>query len=266
VGKMMDTYEVVAIRYATRVTSRREAFYRYESYREPDAPLRMDYYFWLLRSPRRVALVDTGFDPEVGRRRGRTLLVEPLRALDRLGVRPPDVAHVIVTHLHYDHIGNLAAFPRAEISVPRPELEFWTGPYASRPQFAEHVEAAEVAYLDAAWREGRARAVDDGQEILPGIRAHLVGGHSPGQQVTVVAGAGGSVVLASDAIHYEEEMERDMPFAIFSDLAGMYRGYDRLRELRDRERGVVVAGHDPAVVERFPGLGHDLEGLAVRLG
>ncbi len=261
-----DTYEVMAIRYATRVTSRREAFYRYETYHQPDAPLRMDYYFWVLRSRSRTILVDTGFDPEVGRRRGRTVLIEPLRALDRLGVHPRDVAHVVVTHLHYDHVGNLAAFPQASLSVPLPELEFWTGPYASRPQFAEHVEPAEVAYLGAAWREGRVRAVDGDQEILPGIRAHLVGGHSPGQQVTVVTGAGGSVVLASDAIHYEEEMERDMPFAIFSDLAGMYRGYDRLRELRDRERGVVVAGHDPAVMERFPGLGDGLEGLAVRLG
>ena len=83
-----STYEVVAVRYATRATTKGECFYRYESYGEPDAPLGMDYFFYVLRDGRRTALVDTGFDPDVGERRGRTLLCRPLEALVRLGVAP----------------------------------------------------------------------------------------------------------------------------------------------------------------------------------
>ena len=55
-----------------------ELFYRHESYGEPDAEVEMAYYFWLLRARGETILVDTGFDPEVGERRGRTCPCAPL--------------------------------------------------------------------------------------------------------------------------------------------------------------------------------------------
>jgi glyoxylase-like metal-dependent hydrolase (beta-lactamase superfamily II) len=82
--------------------------------------------------------------------------------------------------------------------------------------------------------------------------------------VVSVATESGSVVLASDAMHYYEEVERDRPFAIVADLEGMYRSFDALREMRSQPGCVLVAGHDPAVMTRFPTVvGQD--GLAVRL-
>ena len=98
-------------------------------------------------------VVDCGFDPEVGARRGRTCLCAPLEALRALGVEPESVSTVVVTHLHYDHIGNLAAFPAATLIVPRRELDFWTGPIAARFQFA----LARRAARDRARRAGGRR-------------------------------------------------------------------------------------------------------------
>lgn len=259
-----DVYEVIAIRYGSRVSTRGETFFNYESYGQPDGEIGLDYFFWLLRGAGRAVLVDTGFGPEVGRRRGRTLLVEPVEALARLGVGVQDVTDIVLTHLHYDHTGNLGAFPDASVSLPTKEYEFWTGPYAAKLQYAAHAEQKDIDWVRSAWQEGRVRAVEDGQEILPGVTAHVVGGHTPGQQVTLVKTAGRPVLLASDAIHYYEEMDREMPFWVFSNLAEMYAGYDRLRELREDENAILVAGHDPLVMERFPALeGH--VGVAVRL-
>lgn len=258
-------YEVTAIRYATLATTRHESFYRYQTYGEPDAPIQMDYYFWLLRNRDRTVLVDTGFNPDVGRRRGRTVLVEPLEALVRLGVEPKDVSHIILTHLHYDHTGNLKAFPHASLSVPRTELDFWTGPYAMRRQCMAAADPAEIEYVNEAWRAGRVQCIDDGQEIMPGISARIVGGHCPGQQITLVSAEGGPIVLASDALHFYEEMHRDMPFDVFFNLLDMYRAYDILRDLESGEGGIVVAGHDPAVMDRFRGIEGDGNGLAVQI-
>src|SRR5207245_2463081 len=81
-------WEVLAIRYGTRMTTRAACYAGYEQLGEPDAPLGMDYFCWLLRSERRTILVDTGFDAEVGTRRGRTTLCPPVDALARLGVTP----------------------------------------------------------------------------------------------------------------------------------------------------------------------------------
>ncbi len=247
---MSDDYEILAVRYGTRTTTRAESFYRYSVYDEPDAPLSIDYFFWVLRSSARVVLVDTGFDPAAGARRGRTLLIDPLEALAGLGITPADVSEIIVSHCHYDHIGNLRRFPRATFVIERSELEFWTGALATRTQFAEPTEADEIGYLANAVAEGRVRLLDGGGQLGAGVELVAVGGHCPGQLIALVDSAKGRTVLASDALHFYEEMERDMPFAIFSDLGATYRAYDTLRGLV-AEGARVVAGHDPQVLARF---------------
>lgn len=245
----MSGYEIHAVRYGKLRARRSELFYRHESYGEPDAEVEMAYYFWVLRRDGETVLVDTGFDPAVGVRRGRTCVVEPVAALHELGVEPEAVSTVVVTHFHYDHIGNLDSFPRARLVVPRAELDFWTGAMARRFQFGAHVEEGEIAFIRRAGAEGRVRTTSGNEEILDGITAIEVGGHSPGQQVTVVAGEGGRVVLASDAVHFYEELELQRPFAVLHDLERMYAAYDLLDELAG-PGSAVVPGHDPDVARR----------------
>lgn len=259
----MSTYEVTAVRYGTLTTTKAETYYRYHAYGEPDEPLAMDYYFWVVRDGDDVTLVDTGFDAVAGTRRGRTSLCTPREALADLGLAPDDVGRVVVTHLHYDHVGNLSTFPDAEVLLSGRELDFWTGPWARRLQFAQVVEDAEIAHVEAARREGRVTLLADDHEIAPGLRATWVGGHTPGQVVVSVATAGREVILASDAVHLYEEIERDRPFAILADLPGMYQAYQALRD-RTGPGQVLVAGHDPAVMQRFSRV-DGLDDVAVRI-
>lgn len=259
-------YEVAAIRYGTRETSKRECYYRWDSYGEPDAPLVMDYFFWVLRTGGEAIVVDTGYHPDVGERRGRTLVCDPVDALRRLGVDPDAVPTVILTHLHYDHSGNLDAFPNAELVVHRRELDFWSGPDAQRAQFAAVIEPDEIARVVAAEREGRLRILDGDGEVAPGISSICVGGHSPGQIVLTIDGDRGPVVLASDAAHYYEELELDRPFEILVDLPAMYAGYETVRRLvAERSGAALVVGHDPEVMNRFPAVDGDAAGIAVRV-
>jgi glyoxylase-like metal-dependent hydrolase (beta-lactamase superfamily II) len=259
-------YEVLAIRYGRLRAPKSELFYRYSSYREADAEVEMAFYFWVLRAGDETLLVDCGFDPAAAARRGRECLIPPLEALSRAGIEPEAVSTIIVTHLHYDHIGNLAAFPHAGLIVGRRELEFWTSPAARRFQFAVHVEEEEIERVNQAHRDGRVRLTDGAEEILDGITVHTVGGHSPGQQVCSIATAGGSVVLASDAVHFYEEFELGRPFSTIADLAQMYEAYDLLTELAAGPGAVMVPGHDPAVLDRFPALDPEYAGVVARVG
>ena len=260
----MTDYGVVAVRYGERESIHSEVYYRWSSYGEPDGPLAMDYYFWLLEPPRGPCIVvDSGFAPRVGASRGRNCVCEPAAALTRLGVDPAAVRQVVVTHMHYDHIGNLGLFGNAELVVAQRELDFWTGPIAARPQFAEHTDADAIAGLARAAAAGRVRAVDEELEVAPGIVAIRVGGHSPGQLVLTVSTAGGGVLLASDAVHYYDELETERPFAVLADLADVYRAYDTVRALAGDGRA-VVPGHDPLVMERYPPV-NGAGDLAVRI-
>jgi glyoxylase-like metal-dependent hydrolase (beta-lactamase superfamily II) len=261
---MSHDYEVLAIRYATVAGLRSELFYRYGLYGEPDAPLTMDYFFWVLRNEREVVLVDTGFRAAVGRRRGRTLLIEPVDALARLGIEPDQVSRIIVSHFHYDHIGNLAAFPKAVIAVQKRELDFWTGPFATRLQIGDVAEPSEIEYVRAGVHEGRVRCIDGDVDLGAGMRGVMVGGHCPGQQIVVVEIASRLVVLTCDAIHFYEEIDRDMPFGIFTNLVETYAAFDLLRTF-EKDGAIIVAGHDHLVMDRFPAYSRETEGFAVRI-
>lgn len=259
----MAAYEVLAVRYGTRTTTRSETFLNFHVYGEPDAAIPMDYYFWVVRDGRRTIVVDCGFGAGPGARRRRTMLADPVEALAGLGIDAATVDTLVVTHAHYDHIGNLAAFPAAEIVLARRELEFWTGPYAGRLQFAHSTEADELRLLADAAAAGRVRLVEDTLDLAPGFELVVVGGHTPGQMVARVATGDGGAVLAADALHLYEELERDRPFFVVADLVGMYRGFDVLGEMAQDPGHVLVAGHDAAVPERFPGR---LDGLPGPLG
>jgi glyoxylase-like metal-dependent hydrolase (beta-lactamase superfamily II) len=240
----MTPAEVLAVRYGTLVATKGSLFHGFDS----DEPQSLDYFFWVLRYDDFTVLVDTGFDPAVAARRGRECLVPPVDALARLGL--PPVTRVVVTHFHYDHVGNLPAFAGAELLVPERELEFWTGEAGRDPAFAGHVEAAEVAWIAAAGPT----TYSGGDEVAPGVTALSLPGHSPGQMGLVADG----LVLASDAVHFYEELEQRRPFWVFTDLAAMRASY----EVLEAAGGVIVPGHDPLVMERFPPAGENAVLLA----
>ena len=267
-------YDVIAVRYGTRSTTRSDIFLHYSLYGEPDADARMDYYFWVLRRQQTAILVDCGFNAGSGGRRGRTMLVTPANALRKLGIGPADVSLLIATHGHYDHIGNLDEFTAAEVVMSEREYDFWTGPLASRPLFATSAEAADIDALRSLNATGRLRLLrqSHGQlptEVAPGVQVIEVGGHTPGQLIVTAEIAGGTAVIASDALHYYEEMRLDRPFTHVADLPAMYTGFELLRSLSMDGSHYLVAGHDPEVMQRFsPVEGTQLDGtaLAVRIG
>jgi glyoxylase-like metal-dependent hydrolase (beta-lactamase superfamily II) len=261
----VTVYEAVAVRYATLDSTREALYYRWSAYGEPDGPQSMDYFFYVLRGDGRTIVVDCGFDPEVGTRRGRTCLTEPVQALRQVGIEPAEVPQLVITHLHYDHIGNVDAFPSAELLVPERELSFWTSAVARYDQFWHHVEGTEIDAVAAAHRDGRVRTYGGETEIAPGIRAIEVGGHSPGQQILVVDTASGPLVLTSDAVHLYEELEQARPFGVLADLEEMYLGFETIKRLGAEPGAIVVPGHDPDVTRRFPAVEGVPEGVALKL-
>jgi len=259
-------YRVVVVRVGTRATERSEVFLNYRLYGEDDGPATVDYYFWVLQGSHGTVVVDTGFGEDAGRTRDRTLLLQPAEALARLGIDPAGVKDVIVTHGHYDHIGNLDLFPNARIHMAEAEYRFWTSPTARHVQFAFYSEATEIDQLRNAEAEGRLKLFTGEVAPTPGLRLVEVGGHTPGQSIVYVPTSEGEVLLASDAIHFYEELERDMPFTAISDLPAMYEAFARIRAESSERSLIVIPGHDPAVLTRFQACEDLPAGAGVSIG
>jgi glyoxylase-like metal-dependent hydrolase (beta-lactamase superfamily II) len=263
-----DLYEIAIVKYGTRSTVKSDVYLNFHIYDRPDDPVEMAYYFWLIRNDETTVVVDTGFSQHGAQVRSRTFLIEPLRAFQLLGVDPDTGPPVVVTHAHYDHIGNLDLFDKSRISMSRTELEFWLSPFSERRQYKHSVETDELKVLAAAHAEGRIDVFDGRHVLMPGIELIEVGGHTPGQAVVKVDTAHGAVLLASDAVHYYEEYEQDMPFMFVSDLYAMYATFDRIHAMEaSGEIAHVVSGHDPATLNRFGVAGEgELAGLMATIG
>jgi len=258
----LPRYEVYAIRYATRGATRAKNFLGGDAH---DAPMPMDYYVWLVRSPERTFVVDTGFGPDVAARRGRTLLRLPAEGLGLLDVDAATVQDVIISHLHYDHVGTFADFPAARFHLQDAEMAYATGRHMCHGQFNHGYEVDEVTGMVRLVFEDRVVFHDGDAELAPGISLHRIGGHTDGLQCVRVHTARGWIVLASDTSHYYEHFERYRVFTTVFNVGAVIEGYRRLRELAEGDERRIVPGHDPLVMQRYPAVSSALDGIAVRL-
>lgn len=256
-------WEIVVVRHGTRATRRSEVFLNYSFYGEPDGPFTLDYFLWVLRRGDEAIVVDTGYSAAGAASRGREVLIDPLDALRRLGVDPAAGVPVVVTHAHYDHIGNLPAFRASEVHIAQAEMDFWTSEIATRPLFSHFGDPEEVDELRRIEAEGRLRPFTGRAAIADGVELVEVGGHTPGQAMVVVETAVGRVLIASDAAHFVEELERDMPFVSMADVPQSYRVLD---EIRRTDAVQVLTGHDAGTLDGLEPLGAQLPGLAAVIG
>jgi glyoxylase-like metal-dependent hydrolase (beta-lactamase superfamily II) len=254
-------YEVYAIKYAHHMRRAGENFIGGDAH---DGPMPLDYFVRLVRGEGREIVVDTGFSAVMAKKRARDHLRCPTEGLRLLGVEGREVRDVVITHLHYDHVGNFDLFPAATLHLQDLEMRYATGRYMCHECFRGAFEVEDVVGMVRRVYEGRVRFHQGDSELMPGVSLHLVGGHTMGLQVVRVQTRRGAVVLASDASHLYANMEQGRPFPIVWSVGDMVDGYRRLRELA-QSPAHVIPGHDPLVMERYPAPSKELEGIVVRL-
>lgn len=256
-----DIYEIFAVRYARVDRPRTENFLGGDPH---DANMPLDYFVWVVRNRRRTVIVDTGFDAEMGRRRQRETLTPVGEGLQALGVDPGAVEQVIVSHLHYDHAGNHDLFPSARFHLQDAEMAYATGRCMCHDLLRMPFEVDDVVAMVRKVFAGRVTFHDGDAELFPGITVHRVGGHSKGLQVVRVRTERGWVVLASDASHFYEHIEKNRAFTIVHNVEALLEGYRIVRGLASSPEH-IIPGHDPLVLARYPAPAAGLEGVAARL-
>lgn len=209
---------------------------------------------WLIEGAKRTILVDTGVGDiaevqAMHQRHSSTNWVvargpdqDLVAGLAALGVRPVDVDVVVLSHLHFDHVGNNELFAKARFVVQRDELLNALCPPKFSLFYYPEYRYKMVDVLE------RTELIDGDYDLDPDVRLLKIGGHTPGCMATVVDTAVGRVCLTSDTMYNYRNIEFDWPVGSFWDLPDLVRGYARMR----READVLVPQHDWQIREEYP--------------
>lgn len=258
----LDPYEIYAVRYAWRDATRNDHLIFKDPHDDPKMP--MDYFVWAIVGKHKTYVLDSGFDEAEGVKRGRTVIRQPADGLRMIGVEAEKVDDLIISHLHYDHVGTWDDFPKATLYLQEAEMQYATGRQMRhktlRHSFTfEHIEGVIRALYD-----DRLAFVDKEEELAPGLSLHHVGGHTVGLQVARVWTRRGWMVLAVDASHYYLNFEDIQPYRTVHSVGDMLDGYRMMANLADSPKH-IIPGHDPLVMSRYPAASKETEGIVVRL-
>jgi len=209
-------------------------------------------------------VLPTSYTQEHTTRLGRTFICNPVDMLHEIGIDPESATDVVLTHLHYDHVGNIGRFQAATFHFHKAELPFATGWYAQEPSVSFAYDLAHVTQAARALYEGRVRLVEGNLTLAPGVELDHVPGHSPGHLCDRVWTRRGWVLLAVDAAHFLVNLTMRRPFPLYLDLEQMFRRYDRLLALAP-DLNSIICGHDSSVIDRYPPARPELVGKVARL-
>ncbi len=260
-NQKLEPFSVYAIRYATLHKRASENFVGGDLH---DGPMPMDYFVWAAVSKSKTWIIDTGFNAAMAKQREREFLRCPTEGLKLLGIDAKKVDDVIVTHLHYDHIGNFDLFPNARFHLQDSEMAYATGRHMSNAFLAGAYEVEEVVGIVRKVYAGRVEFHEGDVQLAPNLSLHHIGGHTKGLQAVRVWTKKGWLVLASDASHYYANMNEGRPFPVVLDIGQMVDGWKKLQMLADAP-DLIIPGHDPAVMKKFPVASSKTKGIAVKL-
>ncbi|MCH7996608.1 MAG: MBL fold metallo-hydrolase [Chloroflexi bacterium] len=212
----------------------------------------------LIRSNNYNILVDTGVgkkEPDKIKDIYGLSTGKLLRGLKDLGLGPRDINIVLLSHLHFDHVGGctrfngkgqvVCTFPKAKYMVQRADWEEATNPN-ERNTAAYHKDDFEPLLSSK-----QLELLDGDTEVERGVKAILTGGHSAGHQIVVTGTGRRKVAILGDLIATTHHLP--LPYIPAFDLFPM----DTLEKKRqllkqaEEEGWLLIFSHDPQKVAGY---------------
>jgi glyoxylase-like metal-dependent hydrolase (beta-lactamase superfamily II) len=216
---------------------------------------------FLLRDGERTVLVDVGIGPHSDPSRTGTFM----KSLEGLGVTAAEVTDVVLTHLHFDHLGwasdgEQPLFPNATYRCHQADWDFFMGPDPYDDSIGVQLMGGKRAIELLPAVSGRVETWSEDGSLLGGIDVRSAPGHTPGSTVLVISSGEDRALLLGDVAHCPVELLED-DWEMISDVDKALATRTRVALAREFE-GTDI----PMAATHFPGLrfGRLLPGVGMR--
>jgi glyoxylase-like metal-dependent hydrolase (beta-lactamase superfamily II) len=220
--------------------------------------------FFVVRHPKGNVLFDTGNNDRIitdpsywgGFIQGLNPVRTPDVAIDaqlaKIALKPDDIKYVVVSHMHLDHGGNIAKFPKSTLVVQKDEVRnaFWPEPGTAGPYIPGDfmmLRSDPGTPLPNKWPmiqlEGDLDLFGDNSVV---VKRWV--GHTPGSQMVIVRlPKTGTVILTSDNVYFKENVTKNLlpDVSLAYNPTGILSAYQWIREMQAREGAEFFTAHDP---------------------
>ena len=195
---------------------------------------------YLVRTGDRRILVDTGS--------GQGPLLSSLAAL---GLQPDDVTDVVLTHLHFDHIGwtsdgSNPVFPRATYRCDARDWQYYV--VEEHDEYMRDTVGAMAPKDRLAPVTGQLELFEGDTQLAPGVDLRSAPGHTPGSTIVVLSSGDERAMLLGDVVHCPAEM-LSSDWAMLADVDAVAAARTRDALARELEGTATLIG-----AAHFPGL------------
>lgn len=216
---------------------------------------------YLINAGTNWLLWDTGFPSSLATEEGgqksdyfvNTLAVTVEEQLDKIGLMPEDITHVGISHAHFDHIGNIAAFPNAKIIIQKAEYELLTKELKVAQD--HHFNPLTFEFFKDKKNRDRVEPVTADYDFFGDgrVKAISLPGHTPGHMALKISLVNnGTVILSGDQWHFKENLVSNGVPIFNHSRVGTLASSDRLKHMAKNTNAKLILQHEPAHVGLLP--------------
>jgi N-acyl homoserine lactone hydrolase len=170
--------------------------------------------------------------------------------LAQIGLKPPDISRVAISHTHGDHVGNVGLFPNSTILMQRAEYSWINsadGPNGNVNQLMALARELLGTPKNLQLIDGDADVFGDGSVILISTP-----GHTPGSQSLLVhLKNSGFIILSGDVVHLEENFEKNIVPSLNTDKAESIASMEKIKQMIATCKASLFINHDKKQADRL---------------
>ncbi|MDP2741305.1 MAG: MBL fold metallo-hydrolase [bacterium] len=229
--KDKEKIELFVVKYGDSVYSSKHVYYEDQLSKD----VTFSWFFYVLKYKEKIILIDTGIGDKSRADYFKINYKDPVVILKEINIKPEMVSDVIITHSHFDHIGNLDKFTNAKIYIQKDELKELKGD-SNNKKIADFLN------------DNRNIIEFDKNYLLYNfLEIEKIGGHTIGSSVVSFKYNNKNYVLTGDECYLIDNC-LGKPIGTYYNIAQNKNFIEKIINIKNK---IILTFHDPLIFSRY---------------